>query len=314
MYNFPQLNILTDVTISITLLALGGILLSHTLQFYQPQNGRYIYITAWCLLLSISWIYLSRFLYSSILDADLLYYKTILQTTPIRIGFAFLLFGLIAIISLLWYTLQDQHENEKRKRDAENLAKSAELQTLRQQLQPHFLFNSLNSISALVGSNPVLARQMIHQLSDFLRGTLRKEENEWISFTEEVNHLNLYLAIEKVRFGHRLNTVLNLSETTNNASLPAMLLQPLVENAIKFSLYDTIGDVTILINASLSNNHLQITIENPFDAETAAAKKGTGFGLNGLNRRLFLLFGRTDLLKTTHKNNIFEAALNIPQI
>ncbi len=88
------------------------------------------------------------------------------------------------------------------------LAKDAELYKLRQQLQPHFLFNSLNSISALVTSRPEQARKMIQQLSDFLRGTLKKEENQWITLEEELQHLELYLDIEKVRFGHRLHTEL----------------------------------------------------------------------------------------------------------
>ncbi len=305
---------LADVTVSVTLLALAGILLSNTLQYYQPQNGRYFYLAAWCIFLCVVWLYISNYLIIELAEVAQKYQTLLTKTTPIRLGFAFLLLGLIGIISILWYTLQDQHENEKRKKDAENLAKTAELQNLRQQLQPHFLFNSLNSISALVVTNPATARKMIHQLSDFLRGTLRKEENEWIGFTEELNHLNLYLDIEKVRFGHRLTTVINQQPATKNTTLPAMLLQPLVENAIKFSLYDTIGEITIAIHAMVDKNHLVIVIENPFDGETATTKKGTGFGLNGINRRLYLLFGRNDLLKTTHINNIFRAELSIPQL
>ncbi len=87
-------------------------------------------------------------------------------------------------------------------------AREAELYKLRQQLQPHLLFNSLNSISALITIQPAQARKMIQQLSDFLRGTLKKEENQWISLEDELQHLQLYLDIEKVRFGHRLNTAI----------------------------------------------------------------------------------------------------------
>ena len=85
------------------------------------------------------------------------------------------------------------------------MANEAELYQLRQQLQPHFLFNSLNSISALVKAQPEEAREMVLQLSDFLRGTIQKESNKWIGVDEEINFLKLFTDIEKVRFGHRLN-------------------------------------------------------------------------------------------------------------
>ena len=102
-------------------------------------------------------------------------------------------------------TGRSKQEHEQRKADAEKLAKEAELFKLRQQLQPHFLFNSLNSINALIGMRPEEARKMVQQLSDFLRGTIKKEETQWVSLEEELQYLQLYLDIEKVRFGNRLN-------------------------------------------------------------------------------------------------------------
>ena len=110
------------------------------------------------------------------------------------------------MVSVIWYNWQEQSEQEVRKQDAEKLTKEAELFKLRQQLQPHFLFNSLNSINALIGSRPQEARKMVQQLSDFLRGTIRKEEHQWVTLKEELQYLQLYLDIEKVRFGHRLFT------------------------------------------------------------------------------------------------------------
>src|SRR5690606_12610382 len=98
---------------------------------------------------------------------------------------------------------------------------------------------SLNSISALVHSRPEEARKMIQQLSDFLRGTLKKEENQWTSLADELDHVQLYLEIEKVRFGYRLHTEIVADDASGNCRIPHMLLQPVVENAIKFGLYDT---------------------------------------------------------------------------
>jgi LytS/YehU family sensor histidine kinase len=169
----------------------------------------------------------------------------------------------------------------------------------------------LNSINALIGTDPQQARTMIQQLSDFLRGTLKKDEQQWASLEEEFDHLQLYLEIEKLRFGNRLFTIIE-NNTQKLSYLPAMLLQPIVENAIKFGLYDTTDSVTITVNAFLEDDTLCIIISNPFDPQTSNFK-GTGFGLHSIQRRLFLLFARQDLLQTSIDNNMFNTTIKIPQ-
>src|SRR5829696_9616985 len=128
---------------------------------------------------------------------------------------------------------------------------------------------------------------------------------------EEIQHLELYLEIEKVRFGHRLSTT--IVNEAKESSLPVMLLQPIVENAIKFGLYDTTDDIEITVKASNENGNLYVRVTNPFDAETSSPKKGTGFGLSSVQRRLYLLFARNDLLQTTTENNLFITTIKIPQ-
>jgi LytS/YehU family sensor histidine kinase len=123
----------------------------------------------------------------------------------------------------------------------------------------------------------------------------------------------LYLEIEKIRFGHRLQTEISISEKAKDAFIPPLLLQPIVENAIKFGLYDTTGEVLIKIQANQENNQLNITISNPFDPETSSPTRGTGFGLASVQRRLFLLFGRNDSLKTMTRDNHFITSIIIPQ-
>ncbi len=132
----------------------------------------------------------------------------LLHSLIIRFSIGFLILGIVTMMGINWFTWQEQQKNEQRKTDAEKLAKEAELFKLRQQLQPHFLFNSLNSINALIGSRPEEARKMVQQLSDFLRGTIKKEETQWVNLQEEIQYLQLYLDIEKVRFGNRLATLL----------------------------------------------------------------------------------------------------------
>lgn len=231
---------------------------------------------------------------------------------PIRFSLAFLLTACFSMINILIFTLQDEKATVQRKLEAEKLSREAELFQLRSQLQPHFLFNSLNSISALAGSKPEVARQMIQQLSDFLRGTIKKDNNQLVTLEEELKHLHLYLDIEKVRFGHRLQTEIVCPDACRTLKLPSLLLQPVLENAIKFGLYGTLYAVTITIQASCEEPYLFITIANPFDKDTQPAK-GTGFGLTAVSRRLYLLYARTDLVKTDIQENIFITTLTIPQ-
>ena len=302
-----------DAVLSNILLLLACLLVMIVLRYYLPRGQQYINVFALCLLLTIAWLLLSKWLLGLLLGQYEGYKLLLHNSLSIRFSLAFLLLGFITMVSILWYSQLEQKEQEERKKDAEKLAREAELFKLRQQLQPHFLFNSLNSINALIGSRPQEARKMVQQLSDFLRGTIKKDETQWVNLKEELEYLQLYLDIEKVRFGNRLATAIDIEEITHNLKLPALLLQPIVENAIKFGLYDTIGETVIEISAAKEENHLLIKVKNPFDPETSSPKQGTGFGLNSVQRRLYLLFARNDLVTTEAKDNIFITIVRIPQ-
>ena len=305
---------LTDSIVSNILLAAICIFISNNMKYYLPRREKYWYILVTSLTLSGVWLLFQRGAMWLIFPQGDFYQDVILSSWSIRFGAGFLLISSMSMFSLLWYSQLEQKEMDARKSEAENLTREAELYKLRQQLQPHFLFNSLNSISALTNSQPEKARHMIQQLSDFLRGTLNKDDQQWNTLEEEIQYLGLYLDIEKVRFGHRLQTEINLGNAVLSLKLPALLLQPVVENAIKFGLYDTYGDVLITLNATLENNYLKIMIQNPFDPETSQPLKGTGFGLSSIQRRLFLLFARHDLLKTQRDAEHYITTILIPQI
>ena len=313
-FGLPWTAAIIDSAVSNVLLFLASLLIMNTLRYYLPRGDQYVNIFSLCLLLTIIWLVISKWLLKVSVGCCYENYNTMLHhSMPIRFSIGFLLLGCITMISILWFNQQEQKENEARKIDAEKLAKEAELFKLRQQLQPHFLFNSLNSINALIGSRPEEARKMVQQLSDFLRGTIKKEETQWVSLKEELQYLQLYLDIEKVRFGNRLTTVIESDEISHELRMPALLLQPIVENAIKFGLYDTTGETVIRLFTQKIENELVIRVLNPFDPETASPKQGTGFGLKSVQRRLYLLFGRTDLLITEAKENIFTTIVKIPQ-
>lgn len=312
-FGLPWKAAIIDSAICNTLLLFACLLVMNTLRYYLPRGQQYINVFSLCVFLTIIWLLLVKLLLRLALGNYPGYNDLLHHSLSIRFSIAFLLLGCVTMISILWFHQQEQKEKDERKTDAEKLAREAELFKLRQQLQPHFLFNSLNSINALIGSRPEEARKMVQQLSDFLRGTIKKEETQWVTLQEELQYLQLYLDIEKVRFGNRLATAIKIDEETRELKLPALLLQPIVENAIKFGLYDTTGDTVIQLHASKEENNLVIRVQNPFDPATSSPQQGTGFGLKSVKRRLYLLFARTDLLVTEAKQNIFTTVVKIPQ-
>jgi len=289
---------------------------------YVPVIARYGIVGAQGFGLTAAWLLVSQWSLKHSFD-NVEYAKFWNDTFYIR--------GLIGWILICDYSLINQFVKHLMKQDSYSeqeqhslqLRKEAELFKLRQQLHPHFLFNSLNSINALIGKEPKHARQMVQQLSEFLRHTLKKEDNDLITIQEELDDLRIYLSIEQVRFGHRLTIEESIHADCLEAKIPPFLLQPLVENAIKYGLYGTIGQVTIKINGTLSNNTFTFSITNPYDPD-AVNTKGTGFGLESVRRRLYLLFTRNDLLSVANGNRegigdetpskYFEATIKIPVV
>ncbi|MBL7933867.1 MAG: histidine kinase [Bacteroidia bacterium] len=303
-----------DSVVSNILLSLLGFLMITIYRFYQPGKNARFFRFVYAIGITLLYCVALKWSLSSIVPGKLDYLDFLEKSMPIRFICALFILSFITILNWLWNIMKDQKEKDERRSEAEQLVKEAELVKLRQQLQPHFLFNSLNSISALAGSKPDEARKMIQQLSDFLRGTLKKDEQRTVAVEEELEHLGLYLDIEKVRFGHRLNVEIEFTDDALNQQIPPLLLQPIVENAIKFGLYGTIGDITVKILGKAEGNLLLVKVINPFDPETQNVGKGTGFGLSSIQRRLFLLYGRNDLLATEKNQEQFITRLKIPQV
>ena len=311
-FDLPWITAIVDSAVYNGLLLGASLLLINILRFYVPQKDRYFMLLGWVGVLSTVWLFYGK-LALSLLFRDPAYHYLMNHSLAIRFSYGFLITSTVVLMSVIWYNWQEQKALEARRVEAERMAREAELFKLRQQLQPHFLFNSLNSISALIGPQGKEARRMVLQLSDFLRGTLKKEEHQWTTLKEELHYLQLYLDIEKVRFGHRLNTAFQIAPEAEELQLPVLLLQPIVENAIKFGLYDTLDNITITIEAYRQDAELLLEVRNPFHPETAQPK-GTGFGLSSIGRRLYLLFGRNDLLTSEAMDTTFTTRLRIPQL
>jgi len=290
----------------------SAVILSGFLNRYFPKSGAFQITIGISLILALLVEWIAEQALVPLMAADMEYIKLLHQSEPIRWVIAFALIlgaGLTNIFYNRWKELQESHEREA---STQIMVRDAELQKLQLQLQPHFLFNSLNSINALIITQPEKAGKMVQQLSDFLRATLKRADEQWIPLAKEIEYLQLYLSIEKVRFGHRLDVRLNIDEQIQLWLIPPLLLQPLVENAIKFGLYGTTGQVVINLSTKREGDILLVEISNPFDEDMQPAE-GSGFGLSGLHRRLYLLYARNDLLTTHIENKKFIVRLILPE-
>ena len=238
------------------------------------------------------------------------YHEWLFSTLHIRFICVLLFNTWLSTSSAMQKTITLSESRYQLQADASELLREAELFKLRQQLQPHFLYNSLNSISALTITDPDKAQDMIGRLSAFLRSSVRRESEELLPVHEELDYVRSYLDIESVRFGDRLHVHI-INDADEALRIPPFLLQPIIENAIKFGLYGKTGEVTIAIQIHSDPGLLTIQITNPFDPDTQPPR-GTGFGLDGIARRLWLLFGRNDLLDTRRYENTFTTILKIP--
>lgn len=260
----------------------------------------------------IIWILISYHLTNWILAGDLDYLIFTHQILPIRVLWGSLLFLLLAMLYHLYDFYYSLEEKKTQEETLKKLIKEAELKALKAQLNPHFLFNSLNSISALTITDPDKAREMLNKLSDFLRYSLRNTDSTLLPLKEELQNMRRYLEIEKVRFDDRLNCEFELSETCPECILPAMILQPIYENAVKHGVYESIDPVTIRTYCQQNDNCLEISVINNYDPDYIQ-KKGEGMGLDNIRNRLRMIYHQDNLLKINRENHYFEITLTIPQ-
>ena len=175
-------------------------------------------------------------------------------------------------------------------RRSEVLAREAELRALKAQVNPHFLFNSLNSISALTSIDPGAARAMTLRLAGFFRQSLGLHADRKVPLSRELDLVREFLAIEQVRFGERLRFEADVTPEAAACLVPSMLLQPLVENAVKHGIGQMIEPGRIHIHAECTGSLLRIGVENDVDPDTPCVK-GTGVGLENVRRRLAAAYG-----------------------
>ncbi|MEJ2003517.1 MAG: histidine kinase [Cyclobacteriaceae bacterium] len=229
-----------------------------------------------------------------------------------RLASGVLIILILVLIYYLYTHNQYIRKQEQKAADLKNLLKESEMEMLKFQINPHFIFNSLNSISALTMTAPEQAQEMVIRLSQFFRNALGKEKRDLHSVAEEVEQMDLYLQMEQVRFGERLEIELNVPEDCLERKLPALILQPLYENAIKHGVYEHLEKVKIETHITCSEGMLEIAIANTFDPGHRSSK-GTGIGLKNVRSRLELMYGIPDLVTIERTKNTYRVKILIPQ-
>ncbi len=230
---------------------------------------------------------------------------------PGKAGIGAMIYILIAVFYYTFLFYERLEEKSKEETRLRELVTQTQLNELKSQINPHFLFNSLNSVSYLTITEPEKAQDMVIKLSQFLRYSLKHKQNQLVTLSQEIEHIRLYLEIEKVRFGDKLQAEFDIAEC-ENCQIPNMILQPLYENAIKYGVYETTSSVKITTKAVKQKNNLIFTVSNNYDSD-AVVKKGEGIGLFNIKQRLGLVYGNTTLLSIIDEEYIFTVNLVIPQ-
>ena len=223
-----------------------------------------------------------------------------------------LLYFMIILVYYLFLSASRLAEKAARQAQLETQVREGELKMLRSQINPHFLFNSLNSVSSLTVTDPLKAREMIVKLSDFMRYSLSSRNEQPVTLGNEMESLRLYLQIEKVRFGERLKIEEDISPECLPALMPGMLLQPLYENAVKHGVYESTEEVTIRTTARKENEIVVISVTNNVDTDSVVTKKGAGIGLKNVSSRLELFFGDEADISVNRGEDSFTVTLRFP--
>ncbi len=257
------------------------------------------------------WLLIGKFLLALIFSFNEKYLEFLIKTLPWRYISGMFYYFVIVLYYYLMISYANLQDKIKEEQELKSLVQQAELKSLKAQINPHFIFNSLNSISSLTLTNPEKAQKMVIELSDFLRYGINKDVNQKTTLKEELENIDRYLAIEKIRFGERLNYNKEINEDCLSLILPNLILQPLFENVIKHGVNESIDEVKITLSVRCESNQLLISISNSFDVSNKIA--GEGVGLKNIRQRLTLVYNLIGLLKIETSNDIFTVNLTIPQ-
>jgi sensor histidine kinase YesM len=307
---------IADGLVSMVIFGLLGLAVWYPVRFLLKDENQ-LYTSVFNILLTGSltlavWLFGTRFIVRAMvsekIDYDIFWHSVLV----FRATAGILIFFMIILVYYLFLSASRLAEKAARQSQLETQVREGELKMLRSQINPHFLFNSLNSVSSLTVTNPLKARDMIVKLSDFMRYSLSSRNEQPVTLGNEMESLRLYLQIEKVRFGERLVIEEDISPECIPALMPGMLLQPLYENAVKHGVYESTEEVIIKTTARKENDTVIITVTNNVDTDSVVTKKGAGIGLKNVSSRLELFFGDRADLTVNRGEDSFTVVVRFP--
>ncbi|MCJ7579850.1 MAG: histidine kinase [Candidatus Aminicenantes bacterium] len=261
------------------------------------------------------WLMLSG-LYSELLDLltkDRVWRERFNETFPLLIGIGLFLYFLFSLIYYLILTLEKSRKAEQQALKSRLETSRAELVSLKTSIHPHFLFNSMAALSTLTQTSPDKAYQMCLQLSDFLRYSLDYSKQDWVPIKDEIEHIENYLEIEKIRLGERLNLDFQADPETLGENIPPFTLLPLVENAVKHGFQQSLETRTLYLRIQKIPDWLLIDVKNSYDPMSRAAESG-GFGLKGLKKRLSNAYKDRSTMLVKKEFDTFSVSIRVPLI
>jgi two-component system, LytTR family, sensor kinase len=244
--------------------------------------------------------------FSQLQDEEILWYY-ILSPGVFYYAILALIFKLII---LLW-------ENAEKKAAEERLQKlliESKLNAIKAYINPHFLFNSLNSVNSLINSDPERARIILINMSDYFRACIKNKDSGLIKLEDEINNVYMYFDIERERFFDRIEFEQEIDRECLNAELPPMILQPLFENIIKHAVTESIEKINIKLKiSSRPDDYVEIQLSNNYNKDIVPSLKGEGLGLDACRRRMSLQFSRDDLFFVNKSAEIFNVIILLPK-
>lgn len=305
--------ITADAVLKVVSLGFIGIVLSHGIRFLVLKIKAFNHHFIWQTLLIIGNATLAAFVFSTLQHLVFLYAFEASNTffdalSLVNIGAYFLIWQIIYFT----YVLREKSRQEMLNNlYLEALNKEAELKNLRNQINPHFMFNALNSIRALIDEDRTEARRAVNLLSNVMRSILLSEKHKLIPLGDELKLVKDFLDLEKIRFEERLNIHFDIDATAKDISIPPLLLQTLVENAIKHGVANRTQNSTINISAKQHKDTLVLIVENDVSTKKTKADKSTHTGLNNLKKRLQLMY-KNEAKFLLEINEKAKATIQIP--
>ncbi|MFP4662910.1 MAG: sensor histidine kinase [Bacteroidales bacterium] len=317
MHNLLQVpagNALLDTGISIVLYAVMGLSLWYLTYGIVPGKQHFVSFLGkhffGMMVFIFVWLMLSELIYYLFTGSRIQEMTEGIRLYKVLEGSLFY-FILITMYYVMSYH-QDMKEREIRQVNLARNLREAELKVLKSQINPHFLFNSLNSVASLSVTAPERARSMIVRLSDYMRYSLKTSPDDMTELENEIENCRRYLEIEQARFGEKLRFGFDVPPKCKSIKIPVLCLQPLYENAVKHGVYESDDLVEIETAIDCSEQFLHIRIANDYDPE-APVRKGEGIGISSVRKRLNLLYDAGGLLKTNKADGVFIVDLYIPK-